>query len=81
MLNMEKKTKLKPNEARKRLEAFFGPGGEGLRLDSTEGDCLSFCNDIGYVTATVTEKDSYTLVNLVTQEYEYQVKQFLGRIP
>ena len=81
MLNMESKTKLKPEEVRARLKAFFGPEGEGLQMEQPEGDCMSFCNNIGYVNATISEEDSKTVVNLVSREYEYQVKKFIGGLP
>ena len=81
MLNIEAETKLKPEEAKARLEAFFGPGGEGLKLEPGDEDCLSFCSDLGYVNATISQKDSATVVSLTTQEYEYQVKKFLKSLP
>ncbi len=81
MLNMESKTKLKPAELRERLEAFFGERGEGLQMERSTGNCIVFCNNIGHVTATISEKDAQTVLNLVTQEYEYQVKEFLKKLP
>lgn len=80
MLNMEKQTKLSAAKAAEALRKYFGPGGEDLKMVNDDGCCLTFQSNLGYVTATVTEKEGKTTVQLVTQEYEYQVKDFLSRM-
>jgi len=80
MLNMEKQTKLSAAKAAEALRKFFGPGGEGLEIVGDDGCCLSFQSNLGYVTATVTEKEGQTTVQLVTREFEYQVKKYLARM-
>jgi hypothetical protein len=81
MLNMEVKTKLEPQEVAKRLKGYFGSKGEGLKLDQEDETCLSFCGPTGHVTANIGRMDDKTVLNLVTQEFEYQVKEFLDRLP
>jgi hypothetical protein len=81
MLNIEAKTRLDPHEATARVKAFFGPGGEGLKIDQEAEGCLSFCGPVGYVTASIYQNDRQTVVNLLTQEFEYQVKRFMDELP
>ncbi len=78
MLNMETKTGLSPEEVSKQLKKFFGKGGVGLDLTEENPQCLSFEGGGGYVTATLCVEEGKTRVNLVTQEWDYQVKQFLA---
>ncbi len=81
MINLELKTKLGPEEVVKRLKAFFGGGGLGMDLSEESPQCLTFEGGGGYVTATVCSEESKTRVNLVTQEWENQVKKFLSSLP
>jgi hypothetical protein len=78
MLNMETKTGLSPEEVIKQLKKFFGKGGEGLNLTEETPQCLTFEGGGGYVTATLCVEGGKTSVNLVTQEWDYQVKKFLA---
>ncbi len=79
MLNMEAKTKLSPEEVIKKLKEFFGKGGAGMNLTEEGPQCLNFEGGGGYVNATICAAEGgKTSVNLVTQEWDYQVKKFLS---
>lgn len=77
MINMEGKTKISPEEAVARLKKFFGKGGEGLDLTEENGQCLTFSGGGGYITATVCREEDKTRISLISQEWEYQVKEFM----
>ena len=81
MLNLEVKTKLKQEEVIERLKKFFGKGGLGLNLTEEGPQCLSFEGGGGHVTATVCSEENRTRINLVTQEWDYQAKQFASSLP
>ena len=81
MINLEVKTKLGPQEVVKRLKAFFGGEGLGLNISEESSQCLNFEGGGGYVTATVCSEEEKTRVNLVTQEWEIQVKKFSSSLP
>ena len=78
MLNMEAKTGISPEEVMKQLKKFFGKGGLGLNVTEETPQCLTLEGSGGYVTATLCLEDGKTRVNLVTQEWEIQVKKFLS---
>jgi hypothetical protein len=65
MVNLEAKTKLSPEEVASKLKKFFGKGGWGLDLTEETAQCITF-------------EEGKTRVNLVTQEWDYQVKEFLS---
>ena len=77
MINMEGKAKLAPEKMIGRLKKFFGKGGLGLDLTEESGSCLTFSGGGGYVSATVCTEEDETRVNLVSQEWENQVKEFM----
>jgi hypothetical protein len=81
MLNFETKTKLSAEEVAERLKKFFGKGGLGLELCEEKPECLSFEGGGGYVTASIASEEKKTRVNLVTQEWEQQVKKFAASLP
>lgn len=81
MINLERKTKLTPEEAVKRLKGYFGKDGLGLDLTEGNDSCLSFSGGGGYVKATICLEGGKTLINLVAQEWEYQAKEFLSELP
>ena len=76
MLNLEIKTKLTPENVVQKLKEYFGEGGLGLQLTSDTDQCLTFEGSGGYITATLCQEDAQTRIELVTQEWEYHVKQF-----
>ena len=80
MLNLESRTKLSQEEVLQKLKRFFGKGGLGLELSDETPQCLTFVGGGGYVTATLCSEENRTRVNLVTQEWDYDVKEFASRL-
>ncbi len=74
---MEGKTKVAPEKVIGRLKTFFGKGGLGLDLTEESGSCFTFSGGGGYVSATVCTEEGETRVNLVSQEWENQVREFM----
>jgi hypothetical protein len=77
---MEGTSKLSPEEILARVKKFFGKGGQGLELTEEGASCLHFTGGGGYVTASVCVEGKETKIDLVSQEWEYQVKEFLAKI-
>ena len=80
MLRMEAKSKLPPDKVGEKLKLFFGNGGLGLDLKEEASGCLTFEGGGGYVTATICPEEDKTRVDLVTQEWDYQVKKFASEL-
>ena len=80
MLNLEVKTRLTDKEVIGQLKKFFGTGGLGLNLTEEGPQCLTFEGGGGYVTATLCQEEGKTRINLVTQEWDYQVKTFASSL-
>jgi hypothetical protein len=76
MINLDVRTKLKQEEILDRLKRFFGKGGLGLEITEETSQCLTFEGGGGYVTATLCSEEGKTRLNLVTQEWDSQVKNF-----
>lgn len=81
MINLEVKTKLSQEEVIKKTKSFFGKGGLGLNIAEESAQCINFEGGGGYVTATICPEEGKTRVNLVAQEWDYQVKEFAGSLP
>jgi hypothetical protein len=81
MLNLDVKTKASQEEVTKRLKKFFGKGGLGLDVTEEAPQCLTFEGGGGHVTATLCPEEGKTRINLVTQEWENQVKKFASSLP
>lgn len=76
MINLEIETKLSEKKAMDRIKAFFGKEGLGLDLAEETEACLSFTGGGGYVRATICESGDKNKIELVSQEWEQQVKKF-----
>jgi ribosomal protein RSM22 (predicted rRNA methylase) len=81
MLNLEVRTKLSQEEALKRLKRFFGKEGLGLDVTQEAPQCVAFEGGGGHVTATLCPEEGKIRINLVTQEWENQVKEFASGLP
>jgi hypothetical protein len=81
MTNLDVQTKLKEKEIIDRLKNFFGKGGLGLEIAEETTQCLTFEGGGGYVTATLCPEQGQIRINLVTQEWDYQVKKFASSLP
>ena len=78
MLRIETKTKLSPEEAVKRAVAFFGAGGYGLEVKEQAKCCAYFEGGGGGVEVTAVAEGKGASVELVSREWDYQVKEFIG---
>ena len=81
MINLEVKTKLSVPEVCNRLKSFFGEGGLGLKITEETQSCLSFEGGGGYVNTTVCKEGNKTKIELLSMEWEIQVKQFAESLP
>ena len=81
MINLEVRTKLTQEEVGARLKKFFGKGGLGLDIAEETPSCLTFEGGGGHVTATLCPEEGKTRINLVAQEWDYQVKKFASDLP
>jgi len=70
-------TDLDPSEVLDLVEEYFGEGGLGLEITSSDDCCISLAGGGGHVTVTVTEGEK-TVVDLETREWDYQVKRFMA---
>ena len=72
-------TKLSPEEIIRRAVVFFGKDGSGLEVIDQGRCCARFEGGGGHISVTVNEGDE-TEVELVTREWDYDVKQFMRQI-
>ena len=80
MIKLEVKTKLSTPEVCNRLKSFFGEGGLGLKITEETESCLSFEGGGGYVNTTVCKEGNQTKINLISMEWEIQVKNFAASV-
>jgi hypothetical protein len=80
MLKMSAKTKLEPSEVVRRAVAFFGPGGYGLEVKDGAAGYVCFEGGGGGVEVIASAEGKRASVELVSREWDYQVKEFLGKI-
>ena len=81
MINLEIKTGLTVEEARKRLKAFFGKNGLGLEIKEDSDDCLNFEGSGGFVNTVTCIDEGKTKIELSSQEWDKQVKDFASHLP
>ena len=77
---MSAKTKLKPEEVVRRAVNFFGPGGYGLGVKEQTSDYVCLEGGGGVVEVIASAEGKGASVELVSREWDYQVKEFLGDI-
>ena len=80
MLNISGKTKFSPGQIEQKVMTFFGPKGLNLALAKKDPDHMTFEGGGGYVDITICEEDKQNRVDIVTQEWDYQVKKFLSEL-
>ena len=79
MIRLEYKTKLSPEKAIERAVAFFGPDGYGLEVKENMANHAFFVGGGGSVTITVKPEDKKTSVDIVSQEWDFQVHEFIEK--
>jgi hypothetical protein len=80
MLRLECTSRLSPEKVIEELKGFFAEGGLGLNLKEESPGCVTFEGGGGYVTASLCQEGRETRVDMVTQEWDYHVKQFAARL-
>ena len=79
MARYGKKTSLKPSEVIEKAVNFFSEGGLGLKITDKTQEKVCFEGGGGHVTI-ITCLNGKTDVDLETREWDYQVKEFMGKI-
>lgn len=72
-------TKMSPEEVVQKAIDFFGKDGVGLEIIDRNRCCAHFEGGGGQVSVTVSEGEK-TEVELVTREWDYDVKRFIQKI-
>ncbi len=80
MLKIATKSKLSPEEAIKRAVEFFGSNGYGLQVKEQSPDCASFEGGGGGVDVTACAEKKGSTVDLESREWDYQVRELIGKI-
>jgi hypothetical protein len=80
MLTLNVKTKLKPEEVTKKAVEYFGPGGYGLKVVEQSDTGVYLEGGGGGVDISTCAEEKETSVDIVTREWEYQVKEFALKI-
>ncbi|MBN1847947.1 MAG: hypothetical protein JW932_05120 [Deltaproteobacteria bacterium] len=80
MLNISGKTRLSHERIEQKITTFFGPKGLNLTLIKKDPDNMVFEGGGGYVDITICAEDKENRVDIVTQEWDYQVKKFLEEL-
>ena len=80
MLSIETTTKLSPEEAIKRAREFFGPQGYGLTVKREDVCCIEFSGGGGGVVVSAYPKKKGSTVSFESREWDYQVKEFIGKL-
>lgn len=79
MLRIATKTKLSPEEVIKRAMEFFS-SGYGLKVVEHTPTSTYFEGSGGGVDVTTCAEEKMTSVELVSREWDYQVKEFISNM-
>jgi hypothetical protein len=80
MLNLHATTKLSAEDVMNKAIGFFGPGGHGLEIKEQEDGYAYFQGGGGGVEMSIYAENNRTAVDMITREWEYQVKEFAREI-
>ena len=80
MMRLEHRSELSREQVLQRLKHNFGEGGLGLALKEETAACVTFEGGGGYVTASLCEDKGGTRVDIVSQEWDYHVKNFISNL-
>lgn len=79
MLTMEARTKLSQEEVVKQALKFFR--SHRMNVTDQSPGCVSFEGAGGGVSISTKTADGITVVSVISREWDYQVKDFLERLP
>ncbi|MFH1646300.1 MAG: hypothetical protein ABID71_01225 [Chloroflexota bacterium] len=80
MLSLATTSKLGPEEVIRRAVAYFGKGGLGLEVKEQTEVSASFQGGGGGVGLTANREGKETSVELLSQEWDVQIKEFIRNI-
>lgn len=80
MLRIATKTKLTPEQVIKKAIVFFGPTGYKLKLIDQTETSANFEGSGGSIEMTACKENSKTSVDFISQEWDFQVKEFIKAI-
>ncbi len=80
MLTLGTKTNLNPEEVIKQAIDFFGPNGYKLEIQEQSQECAYFIGGGGGVDVTTCVEEGKTSVDVSSREWDFQIKEFLGKI-
>jgi len=80
VLKIGTKTRLNAEEAIRRAVEFFGPAGYGLKLVEATPTSACFEGVGGRVEVVACTEGKETSIDLISEEWDYQVKEFIKRI-
>lgn len=80
MLRIATKTKLAPEKVISEAIDFFGPSGYKLKVIDQDDASINFEGGGGSIGITVCQEDSKNSVEFLSEEWDYQVKEFIKQI-
>ncbi len=80
MLKLSTTSKLGTQEVIKRAVKFFGPNGYGLEVKEEDKCCGQFEGGGGGVRVIASTEKKGSTVDIESREWDYQVKEFIGKI-
>ena len=80
MVNMFKKTSLSTEKIIERTKEYFGEKGLNLVLTEENPDCLNYEGGGGYVNINICKDGNENRIDVVSVEWEKQVKDFLTKL-
>jgi hypothetical protein len=73
-------TKMSPQEAIAYAKDYFGPQGVGLEVMDENELCLTLQGGGGHVSVVACPGENKTTLELETREWDYPVRQFMGKV-
>jgi hypothetical protein len=80
MLSLSTKTKLKPEQVIKQAVDFFGLKGYKLNVTNQSSEYVAFEGGGGGVEVNTSVEGKQTSVDLVSREWDFQVREFMGKL-
>ena len=80
MLRMEVRTKLSEAEVIKQAIEFFSAGGYGLEIKEQTECLVTFEGGGGGISVATCVEGDKTAVEITSREWDYQAKEFSGKI-